>query len=80
MAPGQSLAKGLLLAEHKPFESALKAIQEEIDLESNTTSISSYPQRMFVNDTDRGSEIQYRISALQDLVEAYKAGLMKEKS
>ncbi len=71
---------GLLLAEHKPFESALKAIQENIDLESNTTSIFSYPQRLFVKDTDQGTKIQYRISALQDLIEAYRSGLIKEMS
>jgi fructose-1,6-bisphosphatase-3 len=69
---------GRLLAEHKPFESTLKAIQEEIDLESKTRIIYSYPQRLFVKDTDQGAEIQQRIAALQDLVEAYRTGLIKE--
>ena len=69
---------GLLLAEHKPFESAQKAIQEDIDLESNTTSIFSYSQRQLVKDTDQGAELRQRISALRALVEAYRAGLIKE--
>jgi fructose-1,6-bisphosphatase-3 len=69
---------GRLLAEHKPFESTLKAIQEEIDLESKTRIIYTYPQRLFVKDTDQGAEIQQRIAALQDLVEAYRTGLIKE--
>ena len=71
---------GLLLAEHKPFESAQKAIQEDVDLASNTSSIFSYPQRLFVKDTDQGAEIQYRISTLQELVEAYRDGQIKEMS
>lgn len=71
---------GLLLAEHKPFESTLKAIREEVDLESSTRSIFSYPRRLFIKDTDRGIEIQQRISALQELVDAYRTGQIKEKS
>jgi fructose-1,6-bisphosphatase-3 len=71
---------GLLLAEHKPFESAQKAIQENVDLESTTASIFSYPQRQFVKDTDRGADLRQRIDALQALVEAYQAGLIKEQS
>ncbi len=69
---------GLLLAEHKPFESAQKAVEEDVDMESNTTSIYSYPRRMAVKDTDRGAAIQQRIFALQDLLEAYRTGLIKE--
>jgi fructose-1,6-bisphosphatase-3 len=71
---------GLLLAEHKPFESAQKAIQEDVDLASTTTSIFSYHRRQFVKDTDQGANIQYRISTLRALVEAYRSGLIKEKS
>lgn len=70
---------GLLLAEHKPFESAEKVVQENVDLESNTTSIFSYRQRQFVKDTDLGAGIRQRISTLQALVEAYRSGLIKEK-
>jgi fructose-1,6-bisphosphatase-3 len=69
---------GILLAEHKPFESAQKAIQEDVDMESSTTSIYSYPQRMFVKDTDRGRTIRQRIAALQELLDAYRTGLVKE--
>jgi fructose-1,6-bisphosphatase-3 len=69
---------GLLLAEHKPFESTQKAIQEDIDLASNTTSIFSYPQRLLVKDTDQGAEFRVRISALRALVEAYRTGQIKE--
>ena len=69
---------GILLAEHKPFESAQKAIQEDVDMESSTTSIYSYPQRVFVKDTDLGAALQQRIAALRNLLEAYRNGLIKE--
>ena len=71
---------GLLLAEHKPFDSAQKAIQEDVDLVSNTTSIFSYAQRQFVKDTDLGADLRQRIEALQALVEAYQAGQIKQMS
>jgi fructose-1,6-bisphosphatase-3 len=70
---------GLLLAEHKPFESAQRAIQENVDLESTTTSIFSYSRRQFVKDTDQGDDLRHRIATLQALVDAYRAGLLKEK-
>lgn len=71
---------GLLLAEHKPFDSAQKAIQDNVELESTTRIIFSYHRRQFVNDTDRGTDLRQRIKTLEALVEAYQAGLLKEKS
>lgn len=69
---------GILLAEHKPFESAQKAIQEDVDMESNMTIIYTYPRRMFVKDTDRGAAIKQRIIALKKLLKAYRKGVIKE--
>jgi fructose-1,6-bisphosphatase-3 len=71
-------SRGMLLAEHKPFESAQKAIQEEVDMESETTIIYTYPHRMFVKDTDRGVAQKQRIAALRNLLEAYRTGLIRE--
>ncbi len=70
---------GVLLAEHKPFQSSQKAIEKNIDLESKTRSVYSYPQRLMVRDTDQGADIRTRISALCALLEAYRSGLVKEK-
>lgn len=69
---------GLLLAEHRPFESVEKAVREEVDMESRTESIATYPRRMLVKDTDKGKAIERRISDLQQLLEAFRAGLIKE--
>jgi len=70
---------GVLLAEHKPFESTQKAIEEDIDLESRTVSIASHGRRQLITDTDQGEEIRAQQAALRALLEAYRAGQLKER-
>jgi fructose-1,6-bisphosphatase-3 len=73
-----SNSRGLLLAEHQPFESIQKAVQDEVDLDSRTEIIATYHKRKRVHDTDRGREIQSRIDGLRTLLDAYQSGLVKE--
>ena len=73
-----SNSRGLLLAEHQPFESITKAVQDEVDLDSRTRIIATYPKRLSVRDTDRGREIQGRIDGLRTLMKAYQTGSIKE--
>lgn len=75
-----SNSKGFLLAAHHPFESARKAVEEEIDIDSETEIIESHPVRMRVRDTDHGRAIKQHIEALEDLIYAYREGLIKEQS
>ncbi len=75
-----SNSRGLLLAAHQPFESTQKAVSEEIDIDTETEIIHSHPHRMRVRDTDRGREIQEHIDELQDLLHAYREGMIKEHS
>ncbi|MCA9926261.1 MAG: fructose-1,6-bisphosphatase, partial [Anaerolineales bacterium] len=74
-----SNSRGLLLAEHKPFESIVTAVHDERDLESQTEIIATYPRQKHVRDTDRGQEIEQRIEALRALLDAYRAGFIKEE-
>jgi fructose-1,6-bisphosphatase-3 len=69
---------GLLLAEHQPFESIQKAVQDEVDVDSQTRSIATYPKRLRVRDSDGGREIQSRIDGLRELLDAYQTGVIKE--
>ena len=73
-----SNSRGLLLAAHQPFESTQKAVSEEIDIDTETEIIHTNAFRMRVSDTDRGREIQEHIDELQDLLHAYREGLIKE--
>ena len=75
-----SNSRGLLLAAHQPFESTQKAVSEELDIDTETEIIHNYPFRLRIRDTDEGREIQEKIEALEDLVHAYREGLIKEQS
>lgn len=74
-------SQALLLASHHPFDSMRKAVLEDvgIEIDSEIKMIERYPVRMRVKDTDRGREIQQQIHALQDLLHAYREGLIKEQ-
>ncbi len=70
---------GLLLAAHRPFESTQKAIEEELDIESDTVILETRRARLWIKDTDEGRKIQQQIEALQLLLKSYRAGLIKEE-
>ena len=74
-------SKALLLASHHPFESMRKAVLEDvgIELDSEIKMIERYPVRKRVKDTDCGKAIQQQIDALQELLHAYREGLIKEQ-
>jgi len=69
---------GLLLSAHQPFESTQKAIEEELDIHSETRILEQNTERIRVCDTDSGLEIRKRIDELKQLLEAYRSGLIKE--
>jgi fructose-1,6-bisphosphatase-3 len=70
---------GLLLASHQPFESTQKAIEEGLDIHSNTKILENNNRRIKVKDTDNGRMLQTRIDDLNMLLEAFRSGLIKEK-
>jgi fructose-1,6-bisphosphatase-3 len=70
---------GLMLASHHPFESAQKAIEEELDIHSKTEIVETHRARIRVKDTDLGQGIQKQIRDLRRLLNVYRAGLIKEK-
>lgn len=69
---------GLLLAAHEAFDSTRMAVREEADIHSQTDILETNYQRLRVRDTDEGREIQQRINELKCLLDAYRAGLIKE--
>ena len=69
---------GLYLVAHYPFESTQKAIEDELDTAPEIVVLEKDAARKHVKDTDLGREIQQRIDELKALVEAYRAGLIKE--
>jgi len=69
---------GLLLAAHHPFESVLKAIEEEGNITSDTQILEHNDIRIRVKDTDLGRNIQRQIDDLQSLLTAYRSGVIQE--
>lgn len=73
-----SHSRGLQLVQHEPFESARKAIEEGLDIISNTVLTESKSQRMMVRDTDMGRELASQVSDLTRLLTAFRHGLIRE--
>jgi fructose-1,6-bisphosphatase-3 len=72
-------AYGRQLIAQQPFESKKKAIVEELDIAYSETILNQSPQKQKVKDTEDGEKIQEKINDLQDLLQAYASGLIKEK-
>ncbi len=69
---------GLILVAHHPFESVQKAIEEELNIASDTQILEHNNIRIRVKDTDLGRSIQRQIDDLQSLLTAYRSGLIQE--
>ncbi|MDE7154206.1 MAG: fructose-1,6-bisphosphatase [Muribaculaceae bacterium] len=73
-------SRGFQLVQHEPFESTQKAIEEGQDIISNTVLNEYNSKRLLVRDTDKGHELETQVSDLNNLLRAYRLGLVKEKS
>jgi fructose-1,6-bisphosphatase len=63
-----------------PLESTRKAVEEELDIDSETEILHSHPVRMRFKNTDVGQVIQQQIADLHLLLNAYRTGFIKESS
>ncbi|HFE66961.1 MAG TPA: fructose-bisphosphatase class III, partial [Chloroflexi bacterium] len=69
---------GLLLASHAPFESVQQAIEDNVQMQTRTQILERNQTRIRVKDTDEGRGIQRKIDDLQELLWAYRTGLIQE--
>lgn len=70
---------GLSLAEHEPFESIEKAIEEGNDVVSHKTLVQRVNKRKRVADTDIGKRLKEEIKDLEALLKAYREGVIEER-
>ena len=70
---------GMWIAAHEPFESKEAAIQKETDIISDSFIVESASMRLRVADTDTGYDIREQICQLEDLLRAYREGIIVEK-
>ena len=67
----------MALAEHKPY-SPLMPDGTQIFHSPFMKTVETMPERLLIIDTDQGKDFVERIGDLNDLVEAFKTGRIKE--
>ena len=71
---------GLKLKTHQPFESLEKALEENVDIHSDTEIVEVEDRRVMVADTDDGIRLRERIGDLKNLLRAYRSGTLRERN
>ena len=69
---------GLVLAAHEPFESVEKAVEEGSDIVSHSILVEHVVRRKTVADTDMGNTMKENIKDLEQLLKAYREGIIVE--
>lgn len=69
---------GMQLISHEAFESAEKAIQTGLEIDSTDVHREQTQKRLRVVDTDNGVVINKQIEDLQELLSAYRQGLINQ--
>jgi len=70
---------GFSITQHQPFTNLGDVIENDFDLHSNKTMIEYTIVRKKVRDTDIGEEIKHKILILNELLDAYKKGYIRER-
>lgn len=70
---------GKQIIAHLPFESTIKAIEEEIDIQSSETLYSYSKKPLQVADIKDGDPIKELIEDLKELLSCYRTGIITER-
>lgn len=70
---------GFVLAAHEPLESMRAAVVNELDIHSSRKVVELVDKRTLVADTDNGAVLKQQITDLEELLEAYRNGIVAEK-
>ena len=73
-----SNSHGLRLMRHDPFTSLERALESNSDIHTESQPVETYPVRQFVSDTDEGAELADTIRDLEDLLAAYRSGMIQQ--
>ena len=72
-------SRGFQLVQHEPFTSAADAIKRGTDIKSTIQIVEMSSHRMLVADTDKGCELKKQIEDLEELLYAYRHGIISEQ-
>ena len=70
---------GMRLVAHEPFESTESAILNESDIFSDSVILETSSMRQKIADTDIGAELRESIHQLEELLQAYRGGIITER-
>ncbi len=73
-----SNSHGFILAAHEPLESMRAAVVNELDIHSSRRVVERVEKRTLVADTDVGAVLKSQIADLEELLEAYRCGVIAE--
>jgi fructose-1,6-bisphosphatase-3 len=68
------------LAEHHHFESVEEVIQNDADIVPKIVTVCDYAQPRLIADTEEGADLTERAAVLEELVVAYRQGLLREQA
>jgi len=71
-----SNSHGLRIVAHQPFSSLTRVLDANDDIHSDSQILWQNRRRCLVADTDNGRQIQQRIRTLEELLNAYRSGLL----
>ncbi len=69
---------GFTLAAHEPLPSAQAAVEGELDIHSTRRVVEEMEHRTLVGDTDNGAQLKEQVADLEELLAAYRHGLLPE--
>ncbi len=72
-------SREISLAEHLAFDSVQRAVADDEDMHSSTRVVEKLENRLMIRDTDVGRSLAGNINDLEMLLDAYRAGIIKQK-
>ena len=73
-------SRGFELIQHEPFTNTKVAVREGTDIRSSKQIVELAGRRLLVRDTDKGRDLLMQIEELNQLLYAYRHGIIKEHS
>lgn len=71
---------GMRLKSHQPFSGMEAALEENMDIDSESQQVVTFPKRVMVADTDTGERLKEQIADLEELLTAYREGWIAAKA
>ena len=73
-------AQRIYLAQHHHFESAAAAVAQHADIVPTVSDVVVHERPRTVSDTETGDDIRAEIAVLEELVRAFEANIIRERS